>query len=201
LGTDSVDKFSGKLRIDLGALEFNGQAYLPQREHLVYTSSKIRGESMGKFASPSGVTVYQYDGTGAGTSSQFFPCSKFEGAARPQCSTAGSTDWLRDIYLADTNTALNDLIKQFPPPTSGPVRFLTSGASLGAYLISSLQGQTQKKPGPFVIATNSNPLEPNETNQLHVSPVDPESLPDSILSKLWKLEKTRLQVNQQTPRK
>ncbi len=138
---------------------------------------------MGKFASPQGVTAFYYDNSGAQVNSQFFAKAKFQGAQRPAGSTVGSDDWLHNIYLADTDAALSELTAQFPSATS--INFLTSGSSPGVHFFTSLNGHIQQKTGPFVIATNSNPLKVNETNELHISPVNPESLPSAAcVSKL-----------------
>jgi hypothetical protein len=162
---------------------------------------------MGKVPDTGGVRVYQYDqagaATGTPTSSHLFPWAFFTGAPRPPGRTGGSDDWLQEIYVADTGSELGAIIQKFPPQTDPRVAFLTSGASLGAYVISSLQGHTpQCQTGGFVIATNTNQSEPNIANQIHVSPTDPEKLPSgSPLAQLWKLEKTRLQATRQTPPK
>jgi fermentation-respiration switch protein FrsA (DUF1100 family) len=154
---------------------------------------------MGKTPNTSGLTIYHYaDQTAAAagvpTSTQTFPWAFFTGAARPQASNEGSADWLHEIYVADKGAALGDVIEKFPPQTDPPLAFLTSGASLNASVITSSRGKKKKRTASYLIATNSNPLEANVANELHVSPVNPETLPSgSRLAQLWKLEKTRLQ--------
>jgi hypothetical protein len=161
-------------------------------EYTISRSTLERSVGLGKFASPSGVEAVFYDANGREISRRKFAHGNFQGGARPAGSSVGSDDWLRDIYLADSEEDLASLIRDFPSAESGV--FHTSGSSPDVSVVLNEAGVVRKFSGQFVVATNSNPAELNETNQIHITTSDPESLSDRApLKALWKREVPNLE--------